>query len=139
MATLPTKDLRGIGLPALRSSGGIFASKNRYDVAFSDLLHAIFTQIGTRPMKRAFGAAIYASLFEPITLTLQRTLETSLRASVAKNAPHIYIESLSMIARGRAVSLGIRFGLVDERNTQERLILIPKSDVTRLVAAQYLK
>lgn len=137
MPDLSTKDLRGIGLPALRSSGGMFASKGRYDVAFSDLLHAMFTQIGTRPMKRSFGSAIFSSLFEPITVTLQRVLENSIRNSVAQSAPHIYVESIQLIARQREIAVGVRFGLVDERNTQERVILIPKSDVTRLVSAQY--
>lgn len=137
MPDLTTKDLRGIGLPALRVSGGMFASKGRYDVAFSDLLHAIFTQVGTRPMRRSFGSAIFSSLFEPVTLTLQRILEESIRASVSRYAPHIYVESIQLLARSREVSLGIRFGLVDERNTQERTVLIPKTDITRLVSAQY--
>jgi phage baseplate assembly protein W len=115
----------------------MFASKGRYDVAFSDLLMAVFTPVGSRPMARTFGSSLSLSLMEPITGTLQKVIEQSVRASVARHAPHIYIAGIDMLARGREVAIGIKFGLVDERNTQERTVLIPKSDLTRLIAAQY--
>lgn len=138
MNDLDTKNLRGLGLPATRGSGGMFGVKSRYDVAFSDLLHAIFTHVGTRPMRRSFGSGLANILFDPITSTMRSVIIESIRASVAANAPHIYVESVDLMARNREVSVGIRFGLVDERRTQERVVLIPKTDVTRLMAAQYL-
>lgn len=131
-----TSELTGIGLPALRQGGGYFASKSKYDVAFSDLLHAVFTPIGTRPYQRAFGSALHLSLFDPATVTLQSTITQVIKTAVNTWAPHLYVASVQLQIRGQEVAIGLTFGLVSERANQDRLILLSKSDVTKLLAAK---
>lgn len=128
--------LTGLGLPALRRTGGYFASKSRYDVAFSDLLHTIFTPIGTRPGQRDFGSALHTVLFDPATVSLQRTIDYVIRNAVAKWCPHLYIAEVIPVIRGQEIAIGIKFGLVSERITQERLVLMSKSEVAKILNAK---
>lgn len=131
-------ELTGIGLPMLRRGGGYFASKTRYDVAFSDLLHAVFTPAGSRPMHRALGSALHTLLFEPTSLTLRRQIDYVIRTAAARWAPHLYIANITSELAGSEVAVGIVFGLVSERADQSRLVLLTKSDVARMLTAQEL-
>lgn len=132
---LSVTELRGLGLPAQRSKGGYFASLSRYDVAFSDLVIAVLTPLGTRPMRRSFGSAVHHVLFDPATLASQKALTFAIKQAVARSAPHLYVADVQAIVRGSDIALGIKFGLLDEQATQERAVLISKSDVIKLLAA----
>jgi phage baseplate assembly protein W len=136
MTEVIAPQLSGIGLPLLRRGGGYFAPKTKYDVAFSDILHAVFTPAGSRPMSREFGSAVHLLLFEPSSLTLKRQIDYVIRQAVSKWAPHLYISRVLVELRGVEVAVGIIFGLVAERTDQERLVLLTKSDVARLISAQ---
>ena len=94
MAITPATELRGLGLPALRVYGGYFGSKNRYDVAFSDLLLAIFTPIGVRPMSRSFGSALHKMLFEPNVLEQVQRIQYIITETAAKWVPHVQIRQV---------------------------------------------
>ena len=136
LSNVAVTELRGIGLPALQGPGGVFASKNKYDVAFSDLITAVFTPIGSRPMNRSFGSAVHNVLFDPSTVTAQQMVDFTIKQAVQTWAPHLYVESVSMLAKGRPVAVGVKFGLVEERATQDRVILLTKSDLLRLIDVQ---
>jgi len=136
MGQVSVTSLRGLGLPAQRGVGGYFNSKTKYDVGFSDLLHAVFTPIGSRPMRRTFGSAVHTVLFEPNTVTTQRVLEQAIRTAVDTFCPHLYVDSVEMRRLQDGISLGIKFGFNDERQIQERTVLVTKSDVARLLSAQ---
>lgn len=140
MASLvPVQELRGIGLPALKGNGGYFASKTKYDVAFSDLLHAILTPLGSRPMNRGFGSSVHSSLFEPATVASHQALLLAIRTAVARGAPHLYVSDVKAQSDGKSIALGVKFGLVEERATQDRVVVLTKSDVARYLAGRSLQ
>lgn len=128
--------LRGLALPALRIGGGYFAAKDKYDVAWGDLMVAIFTPIGGRPMNRQFGSALHTVLFEPGTASQEQIVTYVIRQAAARHCPHIIIESIR-IARSDAatgLSLGVTFSLVEDKAfTQERTIFLDKTNITKLL------
>lgn len=126
-------ELRGLALPALRTAGGYFASRDKYDVAFSDLLIVIMTPVGSRPMSRSFGSFLYRSLFDPATLSTSEAINQIIRSAVNRWAPHVYIEKIEAKQVDRGLALGVWFGLVEERLTQQRLVLLTKSDLAKFV------
>ena len=126
--------LRGLALPALRGAGGYFAAKTRYDVAWGDLILAIFCPIGARPMRRRFGSAIHNVVFEPNTLALQQLVNYVVRQAAMQWCPHIVINDVLVKQTGEEVAVGVVFSLSEDRATQDRVILIKKSDVVNLLA-----
>jgi phage baseplate assembly protein W len=127
--------LRGLALPALKGTGGYFASRTRYDVGWGDLILAIFTPINARPMRRTFGSALHNVLFEPSTLALEQLCNYVIRDAAQRWTPHVIINSVEVKLSGEEVALGIRFSLLEDRLVETRLIQIKKSDVIKLLAS----
>jgi len=64
---MAVEEMVGIALPGVRVNGqSYFGFRDRYETALGDLLLAIFTPIGGRPMRRAFGSGLYRIVFEPV-------------------------------------------------------------------------
>lgn len=129
-------ELRGLALPARRGPGGFFESKNPHDVAWGDLLVALFVPQGSRPMRRQFGSALYEYLFDPIAVE-DETLEIAVRDTAVASCPHLNIVSVSIKnIDGARVTLGIVFGLKsDPMQTVERQTIVQKTDISVLGAA----
>lgn len=128
-------ELRGLALPALRGPGGFFASKNQFDVAWGDLLMAIFVPRGSRPMQRQFGSTLYDLLFDPIDIE-NEIIEASVRDIAAQFCPQVLIRRVTIknSAAGH-IQVGIVFSLAsDIENEGERSVLIPKTVVTEVGA-----
>jgi len=128
--------LRGLALPAIRGVGGYFASKTRYDVAWGDLILALFCPIGARPMRRTFGSAIHEVVFEPSTLALEQLINYVVREAASRWCPHVVINSVYVKLQDKDVAVGITFSLSGDRSVQDRTIFITKSDVISILAAQ---
>jgi phage baseplate assembly protein W len=123
----PATELRGLALPALRGTQGFFASKNAFDVAWGDLLLALFTPRGSRPMDRAFGSNLYELLFDPIDVE-DEIIDVSIREIARQFCPHIAIRSvvLTNVSSGK-IQVGVVFSLASDQETVERRsVLIPK-------------
>lgn len=135
VATQATQ-LRGLALPAVRSAGGYFASKNRYDVAWGDLLRAIFTPIGTYPMNRRFGSGIWNVLFEPNIEESASEVEFIIRDAVRIWTPHILLQSVDVKSDQRSIRILVQFGLLEDLGVVERLVRLPRDDIIRFLATQ---
>ncbi len=130
------RQYRGLALPALRAAGGYFASKSRHDVAFGDLLVALFTPVGTRPMSRGFGSNLSRVVFQPVTADIGDVVEHVVREAANRWAPHVVILGVDVRQDGEKVGILVRFSMAgDSKSAQERPILISKSDVINLLAA----
>lgn len=138
MATVTTGqvNLRGLALPAIRTVGGYFASKNRYDTAWGDLLLAIFVPIGSRPGNRAFGSPLHRVLFEPDILRKQQMVRHIINEAAAHWTPHVVIYKTLVRALGRNLQLEISFGLEGEESSDRRLILLSRDRVIKALSAQ---
>ncbi len=90
-----TTMLKGLGLPALRGAGGYFAVKNRYDVAWSDLMIALFTPIGGRAFDRSFGSGLHHVLFSPVTVAVDQLANYTVKQAAALWCPHVTVIDLS--------------------------------------------
>lgn len=121
-------ELRGLALPATRGPGGYFESRGPLDVAWGDLLMALFVPVGSRPMNRAFGSALYEILFTPQTLEFE-VVVVAIRDAVARLLPHIVLKDVTVIAdTPRTVRVGVVFALASDRETEDRRsVLIDKT------------
>lgn len=130
-------ELRGLALPASpRGAGGYFESKDPFDVAWGDLLMALLVPVGSRPMNRAFGSALYDTLFTPQTLEFE-VVAVAIRDAAARLLPHIVIKDVTVIAdTPKRVRVGIVFALASDREAEdERAVLIDKTHLSVLAAS----
>ena len=132
-----TTELRGLALPASpRGAGGYFEAKDPLDAAWGDLLMALLVPVGSRPMNRTFGSALYDTLFTPQTLEFE-VVVVAIRDAAARLLPHIVIKDVTVIAdTPRHVRVGIVFALASDRGTEEeRAVLIDKTHIGILAAS----
>lgn len=130
MPTAATQ-LRGLALPALRSPHGYAASKGPYDVAWGDMLLALFTPIGTRPMLRSFGSALHKVLFEPISpLTIQR-IRYIVSETLTQWVPHVTLIAVSAVIEKAKIRLQITFRLATDARKDVRTVDISRSGDVR--------
>lgn len=137
-ATTGQVERKGLALPAIRTVGGYFASKNRYDTAWGDLLLAIFVPIGSRPGRRDFGSALDTVLFEPNVLEKRQMVRQIIDETASRWTPHIVIREVLLQVLDRHLQLSIAFGLQGEQFTDRRQILLPRDRVIKALSAQGL-
>lgn len=118
------RDRVGLALPAFRTAGGYFASRNRYYTAWGDLLLLLFTPIGSRPGKRDFGCALDRLLFEPDVHTRVMTVRHVITAAMTRWTPHIVLRQLQVRKEGKILQLRISISLVGEDDKSEALVEI---------------
>jgi phage baseplate assembly protein W len=137
MATVTnTSLLNGLGLPALKLAGGYFASKGPYDMAWSDLIIAIFTPIGGQPMNRRFGCGLKNMLFEPMTQTLSQLCTYAIQRAAQAHCPHVSVSSVIALTdpTHHRVQLDITFGLSSDRAyVGTRSVTILKSNIIQVL------
>ena len=137
MATVSTGQVvrRGLALPAIRSVGGYFASKNRYDTAWGDLMLAIFTPVGSRPGQRDFGSALHRVLFETDVIRKQQLVRHIVEETAVKWVPHIVIRHVLVRLKNKVLMLEIAFNLKDDEFLDERLVEIPRDIIIKTLSA----
>lgn len=127
MAT-EVKQLRGLGLPALRATGGYFTSKTRLDVAWGDLLLALFTPIGVRSMRRTFGSSLHELLFDPNIRQNIKRIQYIISETMTKWTPHLILRGVRVIINNKALELHITFALADDRQSLSRSVALPQNN-----------
>ena len=132
----PLIEQRGLALPALRTAGGYFASKGPHDVAWGDLLLAIFTRIGARFMRRNLGSDLAARLFEPQGDENPQLIELIIEDVADRDVPQIILDDVLALIREQALNLRIAFHLVDDETVDERLIELRRDNQIRIIASQ---
>jgi len=126
-----TTQLRGLALPATKGPGGFFESKQPLDVAWGDLLMALFTRRGSRVMRRDFGSVLAELLFDPTTDEQAEVVDHVVREAAADHCPHISIRGVEVSTIDRAMQVRIRFALrTDTADVQTREVLIPKVHIS---------
>ena len=134
--TLQSQQLRGLALPAIRTAGGYFVSKQPDDVAWGDLIITLFTPIGSRLMRRQFGSALSTLVFDPSDATLQTDITTVIQAAAALWAPMVTIRGVTTTLNGKQVGVTVSFSRAD--NTSQVLnsptVYVSKADVIGLLA-----
>jgi phage baseplate assembly protein W len=125
MAQATTKvERRGLALPAIRTAGGYFASKNRYNTAIGDFLRTIFTPIGSVPGHRNFGCSLNRLLFEPGIAQKPALVRHVVEDARRKWTPHVLIDQMAVQwdEAKRTVRLRFRLKLKDESYLEDRLV-----------------
>lgn len=127
-----TQELRGLGLPASRGPGGLFESKRPEDVAWSDLLIALFTPLGARLMRRSAGSALHELLFDPIDPRDFSLVELAVRDAATRQVPHVVIANVAVLAREKGIELRIAFHLANDRGSDPtvRAVTIDKTFIS---------
>lgn len=136
VSTVSNPPLSGLALPALRTFGGYFSTKTKYDVAWSDLMIALFCPLGGKPMNRNFGSALHDILFDPIGTAQANVTDMVIKRTAGLWCPHIFIRSVRSQVEGRTLRLLIEFGLTSDRAyTETRPVKLDRSNVIKLVQA----
>jgi len=128
------KEIVGLALPALRSQGGYFASKNQYDTAWGDVLLAVLTPIGTRPGLRRFGSALHTVIFEPDILSQIPVVQQVVSDAVTEWCPHVQLMNVAVRSSDKALSVHISFRLKGDRFTQTGVIEVHRNRVIKALA-----
>jgi phage baseplate assembly protein W len=135
---LSSRELRGLALPALKGSGGYFESKGEGDVAWGDLLMALFVPIGGRVMRRSFGSSLYELLFDPIIEGEFQLVDAAIKDIAARNLPHVTVTRtlIRTAESNKGIEIKVFFRVNSSRD-QERAqtVLIPKTYVPPSSAA----
>lgn len=129
------KERRGLALPALRTAGGYFASKNRYDTAFGDILRTLLTPIGSVPGKRNFGSALHRLVMEPGMLQRKSYVNYVCSDALQKWCPHVVLYDLQIgaLTSKRTIQIKVVYRLVDDSSPVTMMTEIP-IDLVRVVS-----
>lgn len=132
----PVQELRGLALPATRGARGFFDSKNQFDVAWGDLIMAVFVPRGSRPMRRSFGSALYDLLFNPMDIE-DELIEVAIKDTAAQFCPHITIRRVTLLNVDRGhVEVGIVFSLTSDLAAEtDRSVVVRKTHINLAGAA----
>jgi phage baseplate assembly protein W len=126
-----TTNLRGLGFPTLKGGQGYFHPKEKYDVAWSDLLLSIFTAPESRPINRSFGGRIRELLFAPQSEIDEAVVAYALKETVDRNAPHLKVHQVKVRQERQGVNIEVTFSLTAETaNPVRRSVTVPKSFVS---------
>lgn len=101
----------GLALPAVRSAGGYFASKNAYDTAWGNLILAMMCPVGARFYQRSWGSGTAAVLFDPNDAVLRNELASAIREVAAKYVPSVRILEIVTTSSGTSLSVRVSFTL----------------------------
>ncbi len=135
----PIIDQRGLALPAIRTAGGYFASRGPHDVAWGDLLLALFTRLGSRFMERDLGSTLQDFLFRPQANKNVPLIEDTVRDLAERDVPQIVLETVAVTFVQSTLTLKIAFHLVDDTTVVERFVRLDRSNLIRIIAAERLK
>lgn len=132
----PNIDERGLALPALRITGGYFASKGPHDVAWGDLIMALFIRLNSRFMRRNVGSSFADILFEPNAESNLQLLDAIVRETAERDVPSIVVDDITLILGEKDVSIKISFHLTDDDTVEERLIQLQRGNQIRIIEAR---
>lgn len=132
----PVIDTRGLALPSLRIAGGYFSSKGPHDVAWGDLLLALFTRLGARFMRRNVGSSFADLLFEPNAEENIQLIDFIVRETAERDVPQIVVDDITLILGERDAGVKIAFHLVDDDTVEERLIQLRRGNQIKIIEAR---
>lgn len=132
----PIIELSGLGFPAQKIPG-YFKPKVRVDVAWSDLLIALFIPRGSRVMRRTVGSRLRDLLFRAVTTDFLdgASIEFTVREVAQMQTPHVRIHNVEVSktpgVNGKSIDLDITFSLaVDNFATVTKTVSVNKTTVT---------
>lgn len=134
MAVIPATTLIGPALPAIRTSGGYFALRDKYDTAWGDVIMAIMCPIGGRWGNRSFGSGVPSVLFSPSDAALPTMLNQYIKDALQKWVPSVRYLGSDVSVSGTSVSVNIKFILATDPVTPVSKLL----KVSRKAAIQFL-
>lgn len=122
-----TVEKRGLALPA-SPRVGYFRSAGPGDLAWSELLLALFTPVGSRPMRRSFGSEMRTVLFDPNDEEVTDELVELIAREAERQAPNVRVREAFVVARTQdRVSIRIRYSRPDLGQVQETTVDLPKT------------
>jgi len=136
MPTLPAqvRQNRGLSLPAQKTPGGYFHVKGAIDVAWGNLLQALFTPIGTRPFARTFGSTLNVVLFEPNIEQNASVIVYIVQTVAAQWVPMLEVidvkVNIPVLSEtvGRAVDIEVSFKLTGSNEISQRALRVTRDD-----------
>lgn len=114
MAAVPASTLIGPSLPAIRTSGGYFAPKDKYDTAWGDVILAIMCPIGGRWGNRRFGSSVPSLLFSPADAALAVMMNQYIKDTLSTWVPSVRYIGSDVNISGSTVSVNISFALASD-------------------------
>ena len=86
----------GLALPIRSQPYGYFSVRSALDVAWSDVIQAIFTPVGSQPMNRGYGSGLHLFLFDPSDEYLATAIIQCIREAVNKYTTGVKVENIQV-------------------------------------------
>jgi phage baseplate assembly protein W len=136
MPTLPAqvRQLHGLALPAQRTPAGYFGVKGELDVAWGELLLALFTPIGSRPFARTFGSALGTLIFEANIVQNAPTIEYVVQTTAEQWVPSVVVTGVLVLIPqstdtvNRTVDIEVSFRLAGSNEISKRAVRVTRDD-----------
>ena len=128
---LPSYIGRGLGFPLRVDANGSIALESGFDDVDKAIRVILSTAPGERPMRPAFGCAIWDLLFEPINANTLALMEDAVREAMSRWEPRIDIVTVTVAPDASgvgAVTIDIAYRIRstnDRRNLVHPFYLIP--------------
>lgn len=94
----------GIALPATRTAGSYFAPKDALEAAWSKVLIAVLTPVGSRFNKRDFGCAVADNLFGFLDAATEEMVKYHITTAITRHVPEVTVAEI-VVSREQRYSL----------------------------------
>jgi phage baseplate assembly protein W len=125
----------GPTVPAVRTPGGYFASRDRYDAAFSRVLLAVFTPVGTRPGRRSFGSRLATLMYLPQTPETAALCREVVSDAVTRWAPGVIVRDVLVTQEDERLRFDLTFSVESDPSAPvARTAYLQRSSLLQIVA-----
>lgn len=115
----------GITLPAARTAGSYFAPSDALEAAWSKVLIAVLTPVGSRFNKRDFGCAVADNLFGFLDAATEEMVRYHITTAITRHVPEVSVTDI-VISRSQRYSLraSVRMTVKLSGETLERDLIL---------------
>lgn len=121
------RPLTGLALPAMRRTGGYFSSRRHADLAWGDILLAVFVPRGAQVMARGLGCGLHEQLFQLRSVD-PSVIAYTVRDAITQQVPYVRVESVKIAPVDKGYRISIAYSLRSEIETiQEQALVVTQT------------
>ena len=110
-----TNAYTGLSLPAVQRGGGYFVNQQPLNRVWGDILLTVYTPIGSRPMRRSFGSALWNMILGQSKNAVG--IQAAISVPVSQWVPYVTLGTISgTIQLNGNVGLQVNYGIVGDVN-----------------------
>jgi phage baseplate assembly protein W len=122
MSDVLRREVSGISLPFRLEAGGVATARGVEKIR-ENLAHILLTDVGSRVMRRGYGAGLRQLLHEPNNEALRALAHQRVAAAIQEHEPRVLLQGVS--TEQRDATLFIRIDYVVRRTRQPESLTLP--------------